>query len=119
MDAHELKAGFAHFYGTETWWKHPFNREFLYTDGVKFFAENAGGGAYWFLDIVATEIFQLQTKEPFLSITLHSTKGKAVMFADDGNGVKQWLRDTNFTDCPEGVWRFYLTDNVMMLPSEY
>jgi hypothetical protein len=91
----------------------------LYTDGVQFFAENAGGGAYWFLDIVATEVFRLQEKEAFLHIVLKAQDHKALIKADDGNGNVIWDKEIEFTDCPTGEWRFYLTDNVLMVPSEY
>ncbi|GEM_PF-6737036 len=40
--------------------QHPLVKDMLYTDGVKLFAEEGGqGGAYWFLDMVASEIFPL------------------------------------------------------------
>ncbi len=83
------------------------------------FAENAGGGAYWFLDIVATEVLPLLKKEPFIHIVLAAKDRKATIKADDGNGVVLWDREIEFTDCPDGDWRFYLADNVLMVPSEY
>lgn len=118
-DPIELKHELKNFTGTETWWRHNLNRAMTYTDGVKFFAENAGGGAYWFLDVVATEVFPLLKDEEFILVVLHSFDDKALLFADDGNGNKLWQRDIEYTDCPEGVWKFYLTDNVLLLPSEY
>lgn len=105
------------FTGTEQWYRHNLNRAMLYTDGVQYFAEQAG--AYWFLDIVATELMPLLQREPFMLVVLHSHDGKALLFADDGDGRKLWQRDIEYTDCPEGVWKFYLTDNVLMVPSEY
>lgn len=44
-----LSADLKMFTGTEQWFRHPLSSNFLYTDGVKFFAEHCGGGAYWFL----------------------------------------------------------------------
>jgi hypothetical protein len=107
------------FTGTETWYRHVLNREMLYTEGVQYFAENAGNGAYWFLDIVATEFFGLLRKEPFMLIELRVVGGSAVIVAEDGNGNEVYRRDIDYTDCPPGVWKFYLTDNVLLLPSEY
>lgn len=118
-DAIEFKHELKNFTGTETWWRHNLNRAMTYTDGVKFFAENAGGGAYWFLDVVATEVFPLLKDEEFIGVVLHSFDNKARLSADDGNGNKLWQRDIEYTDCPEGVWKFYLTNNVLLLPSEY
>ena len=45
--------------------------------------------------------------------------GKADVFVEDGDEgviVKQFIP---FTDCPEGEYKFFLTDNVLMLTSEY
>lgn len=105
------------FIGTEHWYRHPLVRAVLYTDGVKFFAEKAG--AYWFLDILATEVYPLLKKEPFLLIRLIVQGHKAQILVDDGNDNQLWERDIEFTDCPEGEWWFYFTDNVILLPSEY
>lgn len=110
---HELNQ----FTGTESWHRHPINRNLLLTDGAKFFMDCAE--AWWFSDIVATELAPLQGKEPFMMIVLHSFDNKALLFADDGNGRKIWQRNVEYTDCPEGVWKFYLVDNVLLLPSEY
>lgn len=119
MNKHELEVGLGDFYGTDEWYRHALNRQMLYTDGVKFFAENAGGGAYWFLDIVATELFRHQVDQPFQHIRMTVGAAKARITADDGNGNYFWEKLIDYTDCPDGEWRFYLTDNVLLLPSEY
>jgi hypothetical protein len=119
MNAQELKQGMYNFTGTEQWYRHSLNRYMLYTDGTQFFAENAGGGAYWFLDLVAFELFPLQEKEPFLFITLSSKDRSAVIKVADGNENIVYTKQIEFTDCPEGDWIFYLTDNVLLLTSEY
>ena len=89
----------------------------LYTDGVQYFCEKAG--CYWFLDIVATELFRLQRQHPFMVITLAADDGEADIFAEDGDGGAIYKRHINFTDAPDGTWRFYLIDNIVLLPSEY
>jgi hypothetical protein len=119
MDNTELKSALAHCTGTEQWYRHPLNQKLMYTDGVRTFAKNAGGGAYWFLDIVATEVAPLQDDEAFISMSIKSTDGEAELEATDGNDNILWSRQLDFTDCPEGTWNFYLIDNVMLLPSEY
>lgn len=118
-DANELSNALAHFSGTDEWYRHALNHNMLYTEGVKFFAENAGGGAYWFLDIVATELFQMQGVQPFQHIKMNVMHTEARISADDGDGNVFWTRDIDYTDCPAGEWRFYLTDNVLLLPGEY
>lgn len=121
MNAQQLQDGLAHFYGTENYFYNPLYRKLKYTDGVQFFALNAGNGALWFLDIIGTEVHPLAKKkgEEFTHVKLKSAGGKADITADDGNGNIFWQRHIEYTDCPEGEWGFYLTDDVLLLPSEY
>lgn len=101
MNAQDLESNLRQFTGTEQWHRHGLNHNMLYTDGVQYFAENAGGGAYWFLDIVATEIFALQKAEPFISISMLVEGGKASIVATDGDvPIPIWTRDIEYTDCP-------------------
>lgn len=120
MNATELKGGLGNFYGTEKYHFNPLYRKLNYTDGVQFFAQNAGNGAYWFLDIVGTEIHpKFKAMEEFLSITLKSDGSVADIVVDDGNNNVLWTRHIALTDCPEGEWKFFLTNDVLLLPSEY
>lgn len=117
-NANQLKNELRNFYGSENWYRHWLNN-MTYTDGARFFAENAGGGAHWFLDIVATELMRYRQKEEFIHIVLKSEGGRAVIDSDDGNGRIFHSKRIDYTDCPEGAWEFYLTNGVLMLPSEY
>lgn len=119
MNKQELENGLTNFYGTENYYSHPLASRMLCTDGVRFFAENAGGGAHWWLDIVATEVFPLLQVEPFIVTSLVAQDNKAYLFATDGNDNVIWERKIDFTDCPDGEWKFFLVDNVLMIPSEY
>ncbi|MGE5945478.1 MAG: DUF6876 family protein [Betaproteobacteria bacterium] len=112
-----LKADLCAFIGTEQWHRHALNRHMLVTDGVKYFAETAG--CYWFLDIVATEIFRIQATHPFMVIDLEVNDTKAIIRVSDGNDAALFNRHIHYTDAPDGLWRFYLTDNVLLLPGEY
>ena len=102
------------FTGTTRYYRY-WTQRLIYTDGVHYFAEQAG--AYWFLDIVATEIIALP--EPFMVVKLLSENDSGVITVDDGNGKIVYHRDIEWTDFPEGEWKFYLTDGVLMVPSEY
>lgn len=115
--ASEIRQALAQCTGSEHWYRHLLVRTFIYTDGAETFAEMAG--AYWFLDIVATEVLPFQKKEEFIVVTLAVTGSKARITADDGNGRVFWTRDIEFTDCPEGEWKFYLVNNTFHVPSEY
>lgn len=114
-----LAADLAHFTGTERWYSH-WTRSCVYTDGVKYFAEKAG--AYWFLDILATEFTFVCKRHEFLGVTLAVKDGTASIIVDDGDGKVLRRRKIDFTDCPEGDWKFYFIDGArptILLPSEY
>ncbi len=105
------------FTGTESYWKTClFAPKLVHTDGVQYFADHAN--AYWFLDIVATEYFN-GLDDDFLSIKLvvHSDRANITVEDGDCNIIKS--REIEFTDCPEGIYKFFLTNNVLMLTSEY
>lgn len=118
MDNVQLKHEMAQFTGTEHYYRHALGR-MMYTDGVKLFAENAGGGAYWLLDIVGTELMQIHELEQFISIKLNAQDNKVDISAKDGNYTSLYKRHIEFTDCPDGEWEFYLIDGIMLLTREY
>ena len=122
LDSDELSQQLqANFYGTQAWYRHGLNRNLLYTDGVQFFAENGGyAGAYWFIDKVAFDYWPLLKTQDFLSIRLTVDEdSKATVTIDDGNSHVLKTDPIEFTDLQPGIWKFYLTDNVLLLPSEY
>lgn len=113
----ELRTALAQCIGSERWFRHPLVRTCLYTEGAQMFAEMAG--AYWFLDILATELVTRQHEQEFMLVRLAVADSKATITAEDGNGNAFWSRAIEFTDCPAGEWRFYITNRTILLPSEY
>ena len=106
------------FYGTENYYKTcMFAPNLSHTDGVQYFADNAN--AYWFLNIIATEIYPLIKDHPFLCIDLKVDDGKGIICVEDGDCITLMTKRIEFTDCPSGEYDFYLTDDVLMLTSEY
>jgi hypothetical protein len=125
MDKNDLKASLAQFHCTDNIYRHSLARDVLYTDGVRFFAQNAStrknGGAYWFLDILATEpAIRRQGMTDFASITLTVTGSSAKILVTDGNDDSPAVfgRDIEFTDCPEGEWKFFFENGTICLSSE-
>lgn len=114
----ELQANLDQFYGTELYYINPLMK-FTYTEGVKYFAENAG--AYWLLQEINFIYVDLQQigKAEFLNIKVISKDNKADIIVDDGNDNILKKKHIAFTDLPEGEWKFFLTNNVLLLPSEY
>jgi len=107
------------FFGTTQYWRTQpmFAPKLVHTDGVQYFADTAG--AYWFLDIVATEGYELHKKNPFMSINMEVADGKAVIAFEDGDLNTLKIKKIAMTDCPSGIYTFFLADNVFMLTSEY
>lgn len=123
-DAAELQGLLAHYTGTTNWYRHPLSpARCTYTDGVKAFAENAGGGAYWLLDAILIEpaLIHAMNVHRIIEVRLEVTEGgKAKLAARRDDGVPDLFeRSIEWTDCPPGLWRFYFCDNVLLLPSEY
>jgi len=119
MNPTELTNALAQFTGTEQWYRHALNSNITYTDGVKFFADIVG--AHWLLDIIATQPEILSTMHNGLAvIELRVDKdSSAVLTCEDGDYRNTYTRLLEFTDCPVGVWKFFFTDNVILLPGEY
>lgn len=117
MTSTDIRSELESFTGTEHWYRHPLVRSVIYTDGVKYFADKMG--AYWMIDIFATELFKLQRDHGFLAITALVVGSRAALVATDGNRNMVWSRNIEFTDCREGEWAFYFVGDCIMLPSEY
>jgi len=114
----ETTLDLSQFTGTEAYHRtFLFNPNLVHTDGVQYFAETAG--CYWFLDIVATEFYPLTEHEEFLSIKMTVADGKAKIIVEDGDCTVLKTKNISHTDCPDGEYEFFLTNNVFMLTSEY
>jgi hypothetical protein len=110
----------AQFTGSEQWHRHGLARSILFTDGAKYVADKAG--AYWLLDeialaqrfekSVAAEEFQLWK----LTVKPDHT---AVLACEHGNGEAVLSKAIPFTDFPLDEIKFYVTNNTILLPSEY
>lgn len=109
----------ARFKGTANWYRHPLARAVLYTDGVKFIAERAGG--FWLVDEIAlSQISEPALKgEEFQVWTLIVENTAAILRCDDGNDRQLLDKGIGYTDFPEQGIKLYFTDVVIMLPGEY
>jgi hypothetical protein len=113
-----LSENLSQFRGTENYYKtFLFNPKLKHTDGVQYFANTAG--AFWFLDIVSTEIYKLTSQHDFIAITLDVDNGKAKITATDGDDHRIFQKNVSYTDCPNGSYSFWISGDVLMLPSEY
>ena len=128
--ADELRNLLANHTGSQEVYRHSLARGVCYTEGVRDFAKNAGGGAYWLLDILATEptILRLVREEGIAFATLDSTGMTAKLTVAADSGIPPvFTRILDATDCPAGEWMFYLSATevggkpvvMILLPSEY
>ncbi len=119
MTTSTLALELAHFHCTEQYYRH-FLQRFVYTDGVRYLAQNAQ--AYWLLDLIASyQPYEKVKKEEFQVWTLkvNLENYSAVATCDDGNDNIIVTQDIPFTDFPLTEITLYLTDGVLLLPSEY
>jgi hypothetical protein len=130
MNKHDLEQTLSQHYGSATYYKYPLG-PMRYTEGVHCFAENAGGGAHWLLDILGTEpaIRDLVLTSGFALATLKVVGSGATLTVVEDIGLKPVHKQRiPYTDCPEGEWQFYLevTEDdkgevvfMCLLPSEH
>lgn len=142
QDGNALYQALRQHTGSEHIYKHSLVAGFTYTEGVREFAQEAGGGAYWLLDILATEpaIRKAVNEDGFHLVKLDVKGTKATLSVHmDTITPPVFTREIDYTDCPEHpnqdgrtehkdvFWKFYLTPNhvgnmqviTCMLPGEY
>jgi len=119
-DTIDLKSRLSQFTGTTTYFYHPLYPWMRYTDGMKFFCENAGNGAYWFLDIMGTELKKHAAKHRRLNIHMSVGGGGEgrIEATPEGRVRPIWTKFIPWTDCPSDFYEFRLTHGVLYLPSE-
>lgn len=110
-----MLAELGYFTGTENYFKAMFG--LIYTDGIKYVAEEAG--AYWLIDAVASYQHQLK-KQEFQSWILNQNPDQSwTLTATDGNDKVLVKQEIEFSDFPIAKISMYVSNNVLMLPSEY
>lgn len=132
METNELLNELAQHYGSQTYTRHWANKRFVLTEGAVSFRNNAGGGAHWLFDILATEleIAKLVVTTGFASVILEITDNNSgLLTVQQDDGIEPvYSNALNYTDCPPGKWSFYieLDENpdgtpmlVCLLPSEH
>lgn len=114
----EIESNINYFTGTDKW--HQIYPNILITDGIKFVFDTAQ--SYWLGEIVFSiqslskvkaEYFQFYN----LEVDLEKSMGKLTV--TDGNEKEIYTQTLPYTDFPLAKFRFYFTDGVILLPSEY
>jgi hypothetical protein len=106
------------FTGSENAYRHALMRSVTYTDGVKYVADEAG--AHWLLDLIATNQMTPAVKAEEFQVWKLTVKGNtAQIVCEDGNDNVVFEQDIEFTDFPEPGITMWLTNGMILLPSEY
>jgi hypothetical protein len=114
----KLLADLAMHSGSETCYRH-WAGTLRFTEGVQYLAETAS--AYWLIDLIASWCphASLRNEEFVLWKLVVNSDRTATAIADDGNGRELVRQDIPWTDFPLDEVSLYLTDNTLLLPSEY
>ena len=114
----ELESGLTMHTGSTRWFRH-WTRRLVYTEGVQYLAETAS--AYWLIDLIASWCPQPSIRQEDFVVWKLAVKPDrtATAIADDGNGRELARQDIPWTDFPLDEVSLYLTDNTLLLPSEY
>lgn len=114
----ELLATLDQFTGSQQAFYHPMFKKFVYTEGVRYLAQNAE--CYWLLE----HIFLHQTNpkikaEGFQTWKLVKQEDTATITIDDGNGNIIETFPIDFTDFPLDEIILFMIGDTLLLPSEY
>lgn len=108
------------FTGTLHWYRHPLFRSVIYTDGVKYVADE--GQAYWLIDEIAAAVIgePCVSAEPFQVWTLKVAPNySAVLSCEDGNYNLVYVKNIDFTDFPLEEITLWYSNNTILLPNEW
>lgn len=119
MKSGELMLHLQQFTGTNYYYPHSIvgSGKLLLTDGCQFLREKAN--CYWLFDILSSYQYKL-SKEPFQSWKLKKeVSGGWEIIATDGNTKQLVTQKIPYSDFPMDEVKLFLSEGVVMLPSEY
>jgi len=109
----------SNFFGSETSYFNPMFRGINYTEGVKFISDN--GAAWLVTDMLAVIKLQPQVKnQDFLCITIKRNNSRMVVVTyTDGDDKILSTQQYKMSDFPVDEVKFFYTNSMLMLASEY
>lgn len=119
MDINLFKENLQQYIGTFAY--HRLNLCPVYaTDGVEYFCRTAK--SFWLFDDMSAVAIKNNGEEFIVAIATSKNNECDVIYSD-GNDKKIFEQHYDYTDLPEGEWKFYIsnypTEKIIMLPSEY
>lgn len=106
------------FHGSEHIYRHWANKNFVFTDGIKYLADAVG--AWWLIDEIAFAQSKLASPEivDFQLWKLEVADNEARLTCQsDSNTPFVFNKKIDYTDFPESI-KLYYENNTLMLPSE-
>lgn len=120
MDGYQLRKELAQFTGTE---QYHYTRGFAwlaYTDGVRYLCQKGGDdGCYWLLDWIGSNLRNLRKQHEFFQIVVQSIDEVCSIVVTDGNDTELQKQAGFYTDLPQGQYKLFMRNGVLMLPNEY
>ena len=119
----ELHSELNNFYGSMAYYKANIFSNIVITEGVRYFCDICE--CYWLLDeAIIYALRELSKKYSFLIVEFKVTNKRGTTYIEvkeDSNTELLFKRRTKdlLNKIPIGEYKFYLIDNVMLLPSEY
>ncbi len=114
----QLLADLQQFTGTTQWYKHPLFSKFVYTDGIRFLASNAG--AYWLLEFIfSNQMLPKIRAEGFQVWKIKVADSKATIDVEEGNDKVIKTFKVSYTDFPLENFTLWFINGALLLPSEY
>ena len=119
----ELHSELNNFYGSMAYYKANIFSNIVITEGVRYFCDICE--CYWLLDeAIIYALRELSKKYSFLIVEFKVTNKRGTTYIEvkeDSNTELLFKRRTKdlLNKIPMGEYKFYLIDNVMLLPSEY
>ena len=119
----QLKAELSNFYGSMCYYKANIFSNIVITEGVRYFCDICE--CYWLLDeAIIYALRDLGKKYSFLIIEFKVTNKRGTTYIEvkEDSGEPLLFKRRTKDLCkkiPIGEYKFYLIDNVMLLPSEY
>ncbi|MDJ1485944.1 hypothetical protein QNI16_36020 [Cytophagaceae bacterium YF14B1] len=106
------------FTGSQCIYRHPLTK-LVYTEGVQFLAEKFS--CYWLLDriLIEARLNRNLSREEFQVWILSRKEQGFQLSCADGNGRDLFSQSIPYSDFTAGKVTLWLTDGVLLLPSEY
>ena len=107
------------FRGTRQWYKH-WAQRLVYTDGVKYLAEQAG--AFWLIDAIASYQMYKQVWETgfqLWELKKNEDESAVLTMREDSGKPERVRQNIKYTDFPLDYIKLYVVNGGLMLPSEY